>query len=942
MTLSQFTMMKMFLAALGMSALSKAIFRAVRPDDFDAIQKKRATDPSHAGVLTAGGLILGTGMAISGSCPGSVYVQLGAQIPSALPVWGGVLVGTLVTLALIKPLWQESKPKVATIVPVRCVLHAAVGVILIGLAVVLEVFVPERDLQASAWLPTVAGVVVGSLQLPLVLLLRRSLGATQSYKSAIALALYPIRNTRVGKCLHVPAATDLSTFVFVRKRDLSELPMDTEEVLPAESPSILGGMLSLDDEMRQKPALKSPRKSHIPIYDPAREPSPNKSKPPHPPKRKSSSTLPAPKENEANRDAILLEDSVFVPTTSHDDDDKDDNDPAKPVAVRLDFPNSIAIVIKELEALNLLHKQLMEAKGKPKQHHDHQVDSSGDVVSTDESPATTESIPQAHSQPKSPRHTISPVQAKSPKKTRHSKHPDAAPPAALPPLTAYPLAAVQDAYPWSKFMLQQMHQQLLQSPHHVHGASTPVVYVPILNPAYMAEVKHSPADKHLQPPSPPTPTIATSPSKAPDHVAPVETTAPVAATSPSKPIVVKPRPGKKASPKRPPVVKKHTSRDLIESITGLDSCVRIQYLYLQNNRISSLDGSLRHFSFLKELRLYNNKLQDLHTTLKLLEKFRKKCFDLISETNVGPGPTSPHTTDAAKGMARAWGMDEWVFCHLRKVFRNLDSKKLGCVPRLHISLHGWMCCRGVLGTQFPTLVSEMLDQGHQLIWNDQPLTEESNISALLPLLGKSIGPDPDDDDEKPRHLIAWGAFSQVDTSLCKTIHDAQRGAIGQALTQKHVGPNHEPLFWAPLGLAALAERSEDYFDKAKALEKKLSVMATHHNVLFHFRTVNIAHRPRGCFQELKQQVHVFTQRGYHLDALKEQLSSLSKDEFVLHHREQQHQTRPAVLRDSVSLYSYKTKGRHHVGDDDVTGASIVSLAKKYHVKSKVRQTFVQP
>ncbi|ETV90894.1 hypothetical protein H310_14386 [Aphanomyces invadans] len=428
----------------------------------------------------------------------------------------------------------------------------------------------------------------------------------------------------------------------------------------------------------------------------------------------------------------------------------------------------------------------------------------------------------------------------------------------------------------------------------------------------------------------------------------------------------------------------------IESITGLDSCVRIQYLYLQNNRISSLDGSLRHFSFLKELRLYNNMLQDLHTTLKLLEKFvhlddldlfgnplaeedkyrlhviasipslhvldrhvitleervaakklaikrsglsatasphgrrpkvstaeryaplsgtvkmllkevatiereqqqaqdleRKKCFDLISETNVGPGPTSPHTTDAAKGMARACGMDEWVFCHLRKVFRNLDSKKLG----------------GVLGTQFPTLVSEMLDQGHQLIWNDQPLTEESNISALLPLLGKSIGPDPDDDDEKPRHLIAWGAFSQ-------------------ALTQKHVGPNHEPLFWAPLGLAALAERSEDYFDKAKALEKKLSVMATHHN-------------------ELKQQVHVFTQRGYHLDALKEQLSSLSKDEFVLHHREQQHQTRPAVLRDSVSLYSYKTKGRHHVGDDDVTGASIVSLAKKYHVKSKDFQTFLQ-
>ncbi|RHY62370.1 hypothetical protein DYB30_011556 [Aphanomyces astaci] len=69
--------------------------------------------------------------------------------------------------------------------------------------------------------------------------------------------------------------------------------------------------------------------------------------------------------------------------------------------------------------------------------------------------------------------------------------------------------------------------------------------------------------------------------------------------------------------------------------------------------------------------------------------------------------------------------------------------------------------RGVLDTQFATVLSEMLDQGYQLIWTDQPLTEESNLSALWPLLGKAIGPDPDDDDERPRHVISWAAFSQT-------------------------------------------------------------------------------------------------------------------------------------------------------------------------------------
>lgn len=81
----------------------------------------------------------------------------------------------------------------------------------------------------------------------------------------------------------------------------------------------------------------------------------------------------------------------------------------------------------------------------------------------------------------------------------------------------------------------------------------------------------------------------------------------------------------------------------IEALTGLDTCVRIKYLYAQNNRIrcvsrsccvralstvfshvcvvgcSTLVGSsLTRFTFLTELRLYDNKLKDLYGTLAVL------------------------------------------------------------------------------------------------------------------------------------------------------------------------------------------------------------------------------------------------------------------------------------------------------------------------------------
>ncbi|EGZ17017.1 hypothetical protein PHYSODRAFT_502063 [Phytophthora sojae] len=59
----------------------------------------------------------------------------------------------------------------------------------------------------------------------------------------------------------------------------------------------------------------------------------------------------------------------------------------------------------------------------------------------------------------------------------------------------------------------------------------------------------------------------------------------------------------------------------IQELDGLDGCFRIKQLYAQNNCIRSLEGSsLPHFKFLRELRLYDNKLKDLQGTLEVLSR----------------------------------------------------------------------------------------------------------------------------------------------------------------------------------------------------------------------------------------------------------------------------------------------------------------------------------
>ncbi|KAF0699436.1 Aste57867_9978 [Aphanomyces stellatus] len=251
MTFERFTMMKMFVAALGTSVVAKAIFRAVNPAAFEAIQKKRASDPSHAAVLAAGGLILGAGMTLSGSCPGSVYVQLGAGIPSAVPVFLGALVGTL-ALSLVKPKitqWQQGKSAVDTTISISSLTQAVVGVAILAVAATLEFMLPEST-TSPTWLPSAAGVVVGTMQLPLVFVLHKSLHATASYKIVAGRTVDSARQL-LGcslSWLHVPFVADLSTLIFVvgvvAGSGLAGAPSDPSMGATPTSPmALVGGVL---------------------------------------------------------------------------------------------------------------------------------------------------------------------------------------------------------------------------------------------------------------------------------------------------------------------------------------------------------------------------------------------------------------------------------------------------------------------------------------------------------------------------------------------------------------------------------------------------------------------------------------------------------------------------------------------------------------------------
>jgi len=150
-----------------------------------------------------GSLLLGIGMAVGGACPGMVLIQTGAGVKSSLYTVAGGMMGAFVfgiSEPLIRP-WisaahipsanvfidqrknDQSYPYFAFVL--GCVLH--------GMAFVAELCIPWKNELSSQnsyncniwtcrhWPPHLAGVVIGLLQIPCLIVFGNPLGGSSSY-----------------------------------------------------------------------------------------------------------------------------------------------------------------------------------------------------------------------------------------------------------------------------------------------------------------------------------------------------------------------------------------------------------------------------------------------------------------------------------------------------------------------------------------------------------------------------------------------------------------------------------------------------------------------------------------------------------------------------------------------------------------------------------------
>jgi len=207
-------MIKMFIGAFAVSCFVLAALSKLYPKDFQDARLAWDEDRAFRGFRSAilGGLILGAGMAISGACPGMVLPQVGANVPNAWLTLVGGLIGALI-YSILEPVLQpfllefdgvggkhafldEYTPRIGF---VGWSLIFGVGLVIV--VALLEIFVPweddllfplEDDCSAAsfwncyAWPPSLAGGLIGALQVPVFLLLNTFLGSSTGYQALIS------------------------------------------------------------------------------------------------------------------------------------------------------------------------------------------------------------------------------------------------------------------------------------------------------------------------------------------------------------------------------------------------------------------------------------------------------------------------------------------------------------------------------------------------------------------------------------------------------------------------------------------------------------------------------------------------------------------------------------------------------------------------------------
>ncbi|KNC86357.1 hypothetical protein SARC_01490 [Sphaeroforma arctica JP610] len=220
MVFEKFIMFKMFFMAMISSLVTLSVLSVMprtRPYFLKAVEEYGNCTNSRGLLMTSlGGLMLGTGMSIAGSCPGNVYIQMGGGLAYSWVTFIGGLLAAAV-YSYVEPTLRSSIQEIGILpetflhlklntpfhhlaLPFACVLLVCVSL--------LEAMVPwETEVTTSAnvgsfitwfsWPPMVSGLLVGILQAPIVLLVRDTVGGSSSFMSIVANC--GVRNEHVDK-----------------------------------------------------------------------------------------------------------------------------------------------------------------------------------------------------------------------------------------------------------------------------------------------------------------------------------------------------------------------------------------------------------------------------------------------------------------------------------------------------------------------------------------------------------------------------------------------------------------------------------------------------------------------------------------------------------------------------------------------------------------------
>jgi uncharacterized membrane protein YedE/YeeE len=194
------TMLIMFLTASATSAMTIGVMKAVSKSSREAAEAagQKYLESQTMGVVAVGlgGLLIGAGMSMAGTCPGTIWAQLGAGQPKSLITFAGAVVGAAIialTHHQITPMLKMISPKsrtVAAILGTSTLAASAMVAAAFAAVVIVVLTVPGfyEPLPGAAdifgyqhWHPVVGGIMVGLVQLPLTLGVRKNLGASTSF-----------------------------------------------------------------------------------------------------------------------------------------------------------------------------------------------------------------------------------------------------------------------------------------------------------------------------------------------------------------------------------------------------------------------------------------------------------------------------------------------------------------------------------------------------------------------------------------------------------------------------------------------------------------------------------------------------------------------------------------------------------------------------------------